>query len=46
LRRLAVPAREKGDGTSLTSGVSAQAGLRAMEVAVRVSDEIDQHRWT
>ncbi len=27
-------------------GVSAQAGLRAMEVAVRVSDEIDRHRWT
>jgi len=27
-------------------GVSAQEGLRAMEVAVTVSERIDQHRWT
>ena len=28
------------------SGVSAQAGLRAMEVALRISEAIESHRWT
>ena len=27
-------------------GVSAKAGLRAMEVALRITETIEKHRWT
>jgi len=36
-------ARVRGEAEG---GVSAEEGLRAMEVAVRVTEAIEQHRWT
>ena len=31
---------------SVLQGVSAEAGLRAMEVALRITEAIDGHRWS